>query len=241
MPRYGNPARRPSRARPPAVPAEGAIIICARAPVPGMVKTRLCPPLTPDEAATLQGSLVMDAIAVARSIRGVETHVACTPDTAHPFFQTLASRNRINWCNQAGDDLGQRMDHALASVLARGYRYAVLVGTDTPALASRHYRRAQELLQSCDVVFGPAEDGGYYLVGLKQPAPALFDRIPWSTGRVLAQSRAQADTLGLTVGLLDRERDLDTFDDVRAVMAADHSTLSTRTANVLRMVLQRHG
>ena len=238
-------ARRQQRGGPSSGPAEGAIIIFAKAPVPGAVKTRMCPPLTPDEAATLQGSLVMDAVEGARSLRDFDMYVACTPGREHPFFQTLAGRHQMQWCDQMGDDLGRRMDHALTHVLARGYRYAVLVGTDTPALTRRHYVRAQEALQSHDVVFGPAEDGGYYLVGLTRPIPALFDDIPWSTEHVLAQSRAQAETLGLTVGLLDCERDLDTFDDVRAIVrdsaGAGHMKLSTRTANVLHAVIQRHG
>ncbi len=250
MPRSGKPAPSPRhrhtpRGDPPAGPAEGAIIIFAKAPVPGTVKTRMCPPLTPDEAATLQGSLVMDAVEGARSLRDFDVYVACIPGAEHPFFQTLAARHHMHWCDQTGNDLGRRMDHALANVLSRGYRYAVLVGTDTPALARHHYTRAKETLRSHDVVFGPAEDGGYYLVGLKRPIPALFDTISWSTEHVLAQSRAQAETLGLTVGLLDRERDLDTFDDVRAIVrdnaGAGRKTLSTRTANVLYAMIERHG
>ncbi len=233
------------RGVPPSGSAKDAIIIFAKAPVPGAVKTRMCPPLTPDEAATLQGSLVMDAVEGARSLRDFDMYVACAPGREHPFFQALAGRHRLHWCDQTGDDLGRRMDHALTTVLSRGYRSAVLVGTDTPALARRHYTRAQEVLRSHDVVLGPAEDGGYYLVGLTRPFPALFDAIPWSTDQVLARSLAQATTLGLTVGLLDRERDLDTFDDVRAIVrdsaGAGHRTLSTRTANVLHAVLQRHG
>ncbi|MDD9820041.1 MAG: TIGR04282 family arsenosugar biosynthesis glycosyltransferase [Nitrospira sp.] len=242
MLRFGNPV--PSATRRPrghaAVPAGGAIIICARAPVPGAVKTRMCPPLTLDEAATLQGSLVMDAVAVACSLRGIATYVACEPGVAHPFFRALAGRHRLSWCDQAGDDLGQRMDHAFTGVFARGHRYAVLVGTDVPTLAVRHYRRAGELLQSCDVVFGPAEDGGYYLVALKRPAPWLFDGIPWSTAGVLARSQERVQAWGLTVGLLDYERDLDTFDDVRAVVVAG-CPVSVRTAGVLRMLMERHG
>lgn len=260
MPRYGNPApwipasgqsrghasagMAPSAAHrsrgQPAVPAGGAIIICARAPVPGAVKTRMCPPLTLDEAATLQGSLVMDAVTVACSLRGMTTYVACEPGVSHPFFRTLAGRHRLRWCDQVGDDLGQRMEHALAGVFARGHRYAMLVGTDIPTLTIRHYLRASQLIQSHDVVFGPAEDGGYYLVAVKRPAPYLFNGIPWSTACVLSRSRERAQASGLTVALLDSERDLDTFDDVRAVVAAG-CPVSVRTAGVLRVLVQRHG
>ena len=225
--------------------SKGALIIFAKAPVPGTVKTRMCPPLTPDEAASLHGSLVMDAVERTRSLREFDVFLACTPRMDHPFFQTLAARHRIRLCDQVGDDLGQRMDHALTAVFRRGYAHALLVGTDIPNLAARHYQRAKAMLQDTDVVLGPTEDGGYYLVGAKRPVPALFADIPWSAGDVLAQSRARAERAGLVVGLLDPEWDLDTFDDVRTFLredtGADHKTLSTRTANVLHTLLQRHG
>ncbi|MYG39569.1 MAG: glycosyltransferase [Nitrospira sp. SB0677_bin_15] len=257
MARSGNPAspRRDCRKRsggtssgPAAeqrpVPAEGAIIIFAKAPVPGEVKTRMCPPLTPDEAASLHGSLVMDAVERTRSLRGVDIFLACSPGMDHPFFQTLVARHRIRLCDQVGADLGQRMNHALTAVFNRGYAHALLVGTDVPNLGTRHYEHAKSLLETTDVVLGPTKDGGYYLVGAKHPIPALFADIPWSTGEVFAQSRARADRAGLVVGLLDPESDLDTFDDVQAFLHNDarsgRQTLSTRTGNMLHTLIQRH-
>ena len=237
--------RRTGRGGSSSGPAEGAIIIFAKAPVPGTVKTRMCPPLAPDEAASLHGSLVMDAVERTRSLRGFDIFLACTPSMDHPFFQTLAARYRIHLCDQAGEDLGQRMDHALTAAFTRGYAYALLVGTDIPNLSALHYQRAKALLQTTDVVLGPTEDGGYYLVGAKHPVPALFADIAWSTGRVLAQSRARAEQAGLVVGLLDPERDLDTFDDVRTFLHEDTgagtNTLSSRTDTVLHTLMQRHG
>lgn len=223
--------------------SKGAIIILAKAPVSGDVKTRMCPPLTPDEAASLHGSLVMDAVERTRSLRGFDVFLACSPGMDHPFFQTLAARHRLHLCDQKGEDLGRRMDHALTAALTRGYAYALLVGTDIPNLSARHYQRAKALLQDTDVVLGPTEDGGYYLVGAKQPVPALFADISWSTGSVLTQSLVRAEQAGLVVGLLDSERDLDTFEDVRACLREDagKKTLSTRTANVLHTLIQRHG
>lgn len=253
MSRSDNPAsshrdRRNRRGRPSGGPhrqgpAEGAIIIFAKAPVPGEVKTRMCPPLAPDEAASLHGSLVMDAVERTRSLRGVDIFLACTPGMDHPFFQTLAARHRLRLCDQVGDDLGQRMDSALTAAFTQGYAYALLVGTDIPNLSANHYQRAKAILQDADVVLGPTDDGGYYLVGAKHPVPALFADIPWSTGSVLAQSRVRAERAGLVVGLLDPERDLDTFDDVRTFLREDagKKTLSTRTGNVLHTLLQRHG
>ena len=250
MSRSGNPAssrrdRRQRRGGPPSGHAEGAIIIFAKAPVPGAVKTRMCPPLAPDEAASLHGSLVMDAVERTRPLRGFDVFLACTPGTDHPFFQTLAARYRIRLCDQVGEDLGQRMDHALSAILARGYAHALLVGTDIPNLSAHHYQHAKALLQDTDVVLGPTKDGGYYLVGAKHPVPALFADIPWSTGGVLSHSQARAEQAGLVIGLLAPERDLDTFDDVRALWREEtgsgKKTVSTRTSNVLHTLIQRHG
>ncbi len=233
------------RGAPSSGPAEGAIIIFAKAPVPGEVKTRMCPPLSPDEAASLHGSMVMDTVERTQSLREFDIFLTCTPSMEHPFFQTLAARHRIQLCDQAGEDLGQRMDYALTTIFNHGYAYALLVGTDTPTLSSRHYHHAKEALQTTDVVFGPTKDGGYYLVGTKHAIPELFAAIPWSTDSVLAQSQSRAERMGLAVGLLALERDIDTFDDVQAFLqeetGAGKKTLSTRTGNVFHALIQSHG
>ncbi len=250
MARSGNTAsshrdRRKRRGGPSSGPAEGAIIIFAKAPVPGEVKTRMCPPLAPDEAASLHGSMVMDTVEQTQSLRGFDIFLACTPSMDHPFFQTLAARHRIQLCDQVGEDLGQRMDHALTAMFTRGYAYALLVGTDIPTLSSHHYHHAKEVLQATDVVLGPTKDGGYYLVGTKKPVPELFATISWSTDSVLTQSQARAEQVGLAVGLLAPERDIDTFDDMQALLheetGSGKKTLSTRTGNVFHTLIQRHG
>ncbi len=249
MPRSGKPSQsrrhgHKKKGRPPSGPAEGAIIIFAKAPVPGHVKTRLCPPLTPDEAASLHGSMVMDAVEHTRPLREFDIYLACTPSMDHPFFQTLAARHRLQLCEQVGEDLGQRMDHALTTILNRGYKYAVLVGTDIPNLSAHTYKQAKDMLQSKDVVFGPTKDGGYYLVGMTTPNPELFANIAWSTDRVLTQSQAQAEKLGLAMSLLEPEYDIDTFEDLQAFLDEETGSgkkkLSTRTANVFQTLVQRH-
>ena len=248
MPRSGKPSQSRRRGNNGQADAPSgqtdAIIIFAKAPIRAEVKTRMCPPLTPDEAASLHGSLVMDAVEKTRSLRGFDRFLACLPGKDHPFFQTLAARHRLHLHDQAGANLGQRMNHALTTVLNRGYSSAVLVGTDVPDLSAQTYIHAQQALQSNDVVFGPTADGGYYLVGIKTPTPELFATIPWSTDRVLTQSLAQAERLGLTVALLDLKRDIDTMDDlqafVRETAEAGRRTLSIRTANVFQTLIQRH-
>jgi len=233
------------RSSPPAGPAEGALIIFAKAPVPGDVKTRLCPPLTPDEAASLHGSMVMDVAEQSRGVRNLDRFLTCTPSSEHAFFQTLGARYGVTLCEQDGDDLGQRMDLALADALGKGYRYALIVGTDIPALAPPTYKNALSVLQTHDIVLGPTHDGGYYLIGLKQPTPELFVDIPWSTDQVCAITQAKGQSLGRTVGLLETERDIDTFADLHALVAdskgSEKRKLSTRTTNVMQTLIQRHG
>jgi hypothetical protein len=248
------------RARPaaPRQPAESALVIFAKAPVPGQVKTRLCPPLTPDEAASLHGSLVLDMLERSRGATALDRFVACAPSPDHVFFKILEERHGVRLLAQTGDDLGVRMARALADVFALGYRHALAIGTDLPTLPGSAFGDAVRLLADHDLVLGPALDGGYYLIGLRKPAPDLFSGIPWSTDRVLSLTQEKAVALGLRVALLPARRDLDTIEDLSALIdeaglaalgsrkeGASHrpspiaSHLSPRTAGVLRLLQSR--
>lgn len=203
--------------------SDSALIIFAKAPIAGQVKTRLCPPLTPDEAASLHGSFVLDA--VERSKTAIATHrllldryLACAPSARHVFFQILEERHGVKLLDQVGEDLGARMAHACSTVFSSGYQQVLLVGTDVPSLPLDTYRDALAVLADHDLVLGPARDGGYYLIGLKRPAPELFADIPWSTDRVLDLTRQKADRLGFKTGLLPAQRDIDTIDDLFALI-----------------------
>ncbi|MBI3603234.1 MAG: DUF2064 domain-containing protein, partial [Nitrospirae bacterium] len=99
-----------------------ALVIFAKAPIPGLVKTRLCPPLTPDEAATLQGSLVLDVAERSRSASRLDRFLACTPSREHVFFKILEERQGLTLIDQVGDDLGSRMGRAFQEVFAKGYK-----------------------------------------------------------------------------------------------------------------------
>lgn len=197
--------------------AEAALIIFGKAPIPGQVKTRLCPPLTPDEAATLHGSLVLDVVERSRGLAKLDRVFACAPSRDHVFFKVLGERHGLALIDQVGDDLGSRMDRAFRDVFAMGYQRILLVGTDVPALQASSLTQALGLLHNHDVVLGPALDGGYYLIGLKQPVPGLFADIPWSTDRVCAATTSKAEALGLKTALLPPCRDLDTIDDLLAL------------------------
>ena len=230
-----------------------ALVIFAKAPVPGQVKTRLCPPLTQDEAATLHGSFVLDTLertkaVIAKERLSIDRYIACLPSTSLVFFKILEERHGVRLLDQVGDDLGQRMHRAFVDLFGRGYRQVFIVGTDVPTLPFSIYQQAVSLIESHDLVLGPASDGGYYLIGLKRPMPELFTDVPWSTTNVLAATRRNASTLGLTVGVLKEWRDVDVADDLRALIqdcAQDmkrpkHERMfSARTAGTLQLLDQR--
>lgn len=244
-------AGKPAPRRPRSRASDAALVIFAKAPIPGQVKTRLCPPLTPDEAATLHGSFVLDALersaAVAKpgSVRasaGVDRFVACAPSSQHVFFKILEERYDVRLVDQIGDDLGARMGHAFHTIFTMGYQRVVLVGTDVPLLPGSAYIHALSLLADHDLVLGPSLDGGYFLIGLTQPKPELLTDIPWSTNQVLALTKQKADVWGLRTVLLPAQRDIDTIEDLRSLIqeAGPHaSLLSKRTAGVLRLLADR--
>jgi uncharacterized protein len=221
--------------------ANTALIIFTKAPVPGTVKTRLCPPLTADEAASLHGSLVLDAIDQAKGLTEVTLYVACAPDSAHPFFKVLEGRYSARLLPQEGDDLGARMSGAMQKAFSLGHQRVILTGTDLPNLHRGHFSQTANELECHDLVLGPTLDGGYYLIALSRPAPDLFCGIAWSTATVLEETQKKAATLGLSVALLPSLRDLDDLDDLNAfiTVAGKDKSLSKHTAGALRLIGER--
>ncbi len=230
-----------------------ALVIFAKAPIPGQVKTRLCPPLTPDEAATLHGSFVLDTLertkaAAAKFKLPIDRYMACAPSSTHVFFKIMEERQGVRLIDQVGEDIGARMHQTFATLFTKGYRQVIMVGTDVPSLPLSQYKQTCTLLASHDLVLGPALDGGYYLIGLKQPTPSLFADIPWSTEHVLARTKEQAETLGLTLATIDPWRDVDTAEDLRALIDANvldakkprnEQTFSGRTSGALQLMAKR--
>lgn len=230
-----------------------ALVIFAKAPIPGQVKTRLCPPLTHDEAATLHGSFVLDTlertkVAVIKLKVPFDRYLACTPSSTLVFFKIMEERQGVKLIDQEGQDLGERMHRAFEAFFTRGYRHVLIVGTDVPSLPLSYYQQALELLEKHDLVLGPALDGGYYLIGLNQSAPTLFENMPWSTDQVLPLTRAKAESLGLRIALLPEWRDIDRLEDLRALIEASsldarkpkhEQSFSNRTAGALQLIAKR--
>ena len=193
-------------------PESAAIAVMAKAPQPGYAKTRLIPALGAAAAARLQRQLTLRALGTARAAGLGPVTLWCAPDTRQRFFRALQRRYGLDLRAQPELDLGRRMAHVFAE---NGARPLLLIGTDCPALNIEHLRQAALALRSTvDAVFITTEDGGYFLVGLKQPCPAIFEDIEWSTPRVMAQTRGRLAALGLRWTEVARLWDVDRAEDV---------------------------
>jgi rSAM/selenodomain-associated transferase 1 len=202
-----------SRAATPAIP-EPAILVFARAPQPGRVKTRLAPLLGATGAARLHARLVERTLRTAVAAGVGEVYLYCSPGTGSRFFRALRERFGVRLRAQGGGNLGTRMHRAL-----RRHPGAVLVGSDVPALRPADLRAAARALrQGADAVFSPAEDGGYALVGLRRSSPHLFDGVTWGSARVLAQTRARLRRLGWRWKELRTVWDVDRPEDVARLL-----------------------
>lgn len=185
-----------------------AVIVMAKAPRPGLAKTRLIPALGADGAALLAARLLDHAVAQAVAAQLGPVQLFAAPDTFDPAFAALALRHGLHLHDQGEGDLGQRMQRAFAAVLADGAP-ALMIGTDAPALDAPMLRAAQTALLDHDAVFVPAHDGGYALIGLHRSAAWLFEGMPWSTAAVMATTRQRAAAAGWRIAELAPVHDID--------------------------------
>ena len=209
-----------------------AVLVMAKAPRPGHAKTRLEPLLGPAGCARLQAELIRVAVAWGQTVGPV--HVAVDPPDAVAEVGALAG-DGVTLHPQEGDDLGQRLAAATGRVFAAHDGPVVTVGTDMPTLGSFHADAVRDdFAHGVDAIFGPAHDGGYYLVALREPRPELF-ALPadaWGGPDVFPLTAAIAGKLELEVGLLRGERDLDTPADATALLL--HHALPAGVAAALR-------
>lgn len=171
------------------------ILIFAKAPIPGQVKTRLMPLLSIEGAAQLHREMVNQTVQRVQAAALAPLQLWCAPDIKEPFFDNLKCTQRLELYAQHGTDLGARMLHSFTAAL-RSAEMAVVLGTDWPALDPDLVATAlQRLRNGDDAVLGPAEDGGYVLLGLRRVDPFLFSEIAWSSARVSAQTRERLQKL----------------------------------------------
>ena len=193
----------------------GKILVFARAPVPGETKTRLIPALGPEGAATLHALLIERTLLALADLQSASVELWCTPDTEQAFFRHCREKFGCTLKQQQGADLGSRMASALESALADA-PWAILLGTDCPDLHARDIQEAIAALnRGTDAVVGPAHDGGYYLIGLRQTSPQLFSDIPWGSGSVWELTRERLEQLGWRYSLLRTQHDLDRPEDLQ--------------------------
>ena len=193
------------------------VLVFAKAPDPGRVKTRLIPALGEGGAAVLAARLARRTLDTATRAAVGPVTLVCAPDTGHVFFDVCRRRHGVALAPQGDGDLGQRMHRALARTLDDADT-AILVGTDLPDLHVDDLVAARDALHGgADVVLGPATDGGYWLIGVRRAVPTLFDGIEWSTATVLAATRARIARLGWTTHDLALKSDIDRPDDLHAL------------------------
>ncbi len=194
--------------------AEVRIVVLAKAPVAGMVKTRLAPRLGAEGAARLHEDLVQRTLRTALGAAVGPVELCAAPSLQHPFFATCERQHCIALSEQGEGDLGERMARVIERVTQSGMR-VVLVGADCPALDAAYLRGAVQALDRCDVVFGPAEDGGYVLVAARRLVPEMFRGPHWGTETVLSETRSRLREAGVawrelaTLWDLDRPGDYD--------------------------------
>jgi len=205
--------------------SDPVLVIMAKQPAVGRTKTRLSPPLTPAEAAALYEAMLRDTIQLGARLEDVRLAIAVTPPEATSTFRRFGPPGTI-LLPVAGVDIGDCLNQVLGRLLAAGHPQAIALNSDGPTLPDAYLRQAFARLDAdskhpadnqhpgADVVLGPSEDGGYYLIGLKQACPELFRDIEWSSERVTVQTLARAQAMGLSVALLPPWYDVDTSADL---------------------------
>lgn len=214
-----------------------AIAVMAKAPLPGLAKTRLIPALGADGAAALAKAFLIDSAALARAAAEAAGGTACvvaTPDTA---CASLAALTGLSALPQGEGDLGARMVRAFEVLFSRGHAPVLLLGADTPTLPVRHIAAALALGRAAPT-FGPTGDGGYWTVSLPAPAPSLFEAIAWSGPSVLAETRQAAGRAGLVLSLAPAWDDIDEPADL--LLLARQLEADPAAAPATRAVLAEH-
>ncbi|MGK0500021.1 MAG: rSAM/selenodomain-associated transferase 1 [Oceanicoccus sp.] len=187
------------------------LLVFAKAPLAGEVKTRLSPFLTPQQSMQLHRRLVEHCLKIAHC-GDLTVELWCGKE--HPWWQFLRPFYDGKYFLQQGDDLGQRMRFSLLDTLNNRCDKALLIGTDCPAIDEAYLQQAAGALDTVDVVLGPAEDGGYVLVGIRADVPELFIDIPWGTDQVMAITRQRIAALGLSCVELPLMSDVDRPEDL---------------------------
>jgi len=186
------------------------LILFAKRPRLGCVKTRLVPPLTPEQALSLYRAFLIDQLALLRLLANDYTVEVSVDDAWEPDAQFVSELDGLTITEQGGGDLGRRLTRAFRRSRESGSGSTVVIGVDSPTLPAQWLRQAFEVLAAgAAAVISPAEDGGYVLLGLNDPIPALFRDVPWGSSRVFEITRRRAAETGLDLAQLEPWYDVD--------------------------------
>ncbi len=207
-----------------------ALMVVAKQPTPGQTKTRLCPPLKGEQASALYECFLrdtLDIIRVAHQQISFDPILVYLPLGSQSYFRTLAPD--FGLLLQNGADLSERLNHATSHFLKNlGYQQVLIMDSDSPTLPPSSLVEAFTALDTADVTLGACDDGGYYLIGIKKPAPSLFLKVTMSTDHVTVDTIEQAKEAGLQVTMLPPSYDIDYVADLKRL----NQDLSLQPAHV---------
>lgn len=204
---------------------DSVILLFAKAPVEGKVNTRLIADIGVSAATELQQELIHHRLTMLSKANLCDVRLLCAPDTRHNCFLQCQQQYPISLFEQSGSDLGERMYNAIHDAL-RQYNFCIVIGTDAPALDELSIQQALDTLhEGADVVFVPAEDGGYVLIGMRQAHDFLFQEISWGSAEVMQQSRNKLEINNIVYKELATCWDVDRLEDYQRYLSLRKITL----------------
>jgi len=192
-----------------------ALIIFAKTPILGRVKTRLQPDISPQKGLEIYKSFVKEIADRCAKLKGIDRFLGCSPTKDDDFLRRLATRHKFEMFDQCGEDLGERIVNAFKDHFKKGYKKVAIIGTDSPTIPLEYIKMAFRELDKRNLVLGPCCDGGLYLIGLrKKITPALFSNIPWDTSAVMNKMLKKINSLNISFFMLPFWYDVDTINDL---------------------------
>jgi uncharacterized protein len=216
------------------------IIIMAKQPVAGQTKTRLIPFLNAEEAACLYEGLLLDTIDLAAGLHpAIDLAVAISPPESRSYFERITPPGTPLY-PVAGTNIGICLSKSMSLLFSEGYSKVIALNSDGPSLPASILKQAVKALDTVDLVLGPSDDGGYYLVGIKKLYEGIFESINWSSDQVLRQTLDRAARLKLLVALTKPWYDVDTPEDLLRIHR-DLRTIPPGELRYTRLILARLG
>ncbi|OGW73244.1 MAG: hypothetical protein A3J72_04580, partial [Nitrospirae bacterium RIFCSPHIGHO2_02_FULL_40_19] len=216
-----------------------ALVVMLKVPVTGQVKTRLVPPLTEKDAARLYRCFIQDTFSRVSILHDIDIIAAYTPKNLKLRVKKIVPAGTII-IPQKGKDLGQRLSNIFSELFTFGYKKIAIIGSDSPDLPSEYIKKSFSLLKGkTEIVIGPAEDGGYYLIAMSRNCKVLFINIPWSTDVVFQKTVERAKKAGVKSAILPTWYDVDEIENLKALRNNLKASLAeTKTGKFLETVLK---